>query len=131
MKKLILTIGLPYSGKSTWAKEQAVPVVNPDSVRLALHGQQFVNEAEPYVWAICHTMVAALFMAGHNRIILDSCNNTDKRRREWYNSPDWDTHMKVFDTSASECIARANAKGDTDIIPVIRRMEAQQDWRQD
>lgn len=45
MKKLILTIGLPRSGKSTWAKQQGCPVVNPDSIRLALHGKAYIQEA--------------------------------------------------------------------------------------
>ena len=33
-KKLIMTIGLPRSGKSTWARTQACPIVNQDSIKL-------------------------------------------------------------------------------------------------
>jgi hypothetical protein len=63
VKRLILTCGLPRSGKSTWARGQGVPVVNPDSVRLALHGQVYRKESENMVWAIAETMIRALFIA--------------------------------------------------------------------
>ncbi len=33
MNRLILTVGLPRSGKTTWALEQGWPIVNPDSIR--------------------------------------------------------------------------------------------------
>ncbi|KKK82651.1 hypothetical protein LCGC14_2801230, partial [marine sediment metagenome] len=49
MKKLILTVGLPRSGKSTWARKQGHPIVNPDSIRLALYGEPFIEEAEPMI----------------------------------------------------------------------------------
>src|SRR5690554_6874569 len=31
---LICTVGLPRSGKTTWARKQSYPIVNPDSIRL-------------------------------------------------------------------------------------------------
>ncbi|GAF94425.1 unnamed protein product, partial [marine sediment metagenome] len=64
-KKLILTVGLPRSGKTTWARKQGIPMVNPDSIRLALHGKAFIEEAEPMIWTIAKYMVRALFIAGH------------------------------------------------------------------
>ena len=82
-KTLILTVGLPRSGKSTWARQQGHPIVNPDSIRLALHGRPFIAEAESFVWAIAKTMVRALFSAGHNTVIVDATNTTRKRRDEW------------------------------------------------
>ena len=77
---LTLTVGLPQSGKSTWAMQQGVPVVNPDSIRLAIHGQPFIGDAEPFVWATARTMVNAMFIAGHQHVILDATNTTRKRR---------------------------------------------------
>ena len=41
MKEIIVTVGLPRSGKTTWAREQGYPIVNPDSIRLSLHGKRF------------------------------------------------------------------------------------------
>lgn len=121
MSRLILAAGLPRSGKTTWARAQAFPIVNPDSIRLALHGQRFVALAEPFVWATAKVMVRALFLAGHETVILDATNTTEKRRAEW-NSPEWQTELHVVDTPADECIRRATAEGDLEIIPIIKRM---------
>lgn len=118
---LIVTVGLPYSGKTQWAYRQGHPIVNPDSIRLALHGQRYVPEAEPFVWAIAKTMVRALFNAGHRLVILDATMNTHKRRREWV-STEWATFYKVFGDSAELCLQRALDNEDPDIVPTIGRM---------
>lgn len=85
---LIMTVGLPQSGKTTWAQTQRHPIVNPDSIRLALHGQPFYGDAEPFVWSIAKCMVRSLFLAGHETVILDATNITRKRRDDWI-SKDW------------------------------------------
>lgn len=123
-KILICTVGLPRSGKTTWAKSQAWPIVNPDSVRLAIHGQRFIGLAEPFVWATVKAMVRALFLAGHKIIVLDATNTTRKRRDEWQ-SDQWATFFKKMDATVKECLERAAGENDTDIIPVIERMAAQ------
>ena len=120
---LICTVGLPRSGKTTWAKSQAYPMVNPDSIRLAIHGQRFIDKAEPFVWATAKAMVRALFIAGHKTVIVDATNNTKKRRADWFDDS-WATFFKVIDTPAATCIERAKAVGDNEIIPVIERMQA-------
>lgn len=122
-KTLILTVGLPRSGKSTWAKKKGFPIVNPDSVRLALHGQAFVSEAEEMVWTISHYMVRALFLSGHDFVIVDATNTTRARREKW-KSPDWRRVYQVFHTDQQTCIQRAIAGDQTDLVPVIERMFA-------
>ena len=119
MKVLKMTVGLPRSGKSTWANQQNTPIVNPDSIRLALHGQRFLPEAEAMVWAIAKYMVKALFLAGHGTVILDATNITKSRRDEW-KSKDWLRCFVEIDTSAEECLERAI--DDIDIQPIIKRM---------
>lgn len=124
-KVLICLVGLPRSGKSTWARSQRYyPIVNPDSVRLAIHGQRYIAEAEPFVWATVKAMVKALFLAGHSCVILDATNTTRKRRDEWQSSQ-WRTCFKAVGTSKEVCIERAIAEGDSEIIPVIERMAEQ------
>jgi predicted kinase len=121
---LLATVGLPRSGKSTWAKSQAYPIVNPDSVRLAIHGQRFIAEAEPFVWATVKAMVKALFLAGHRIVILDATNTTRKRRDEWQ-SREWATFFKVMDTPKEVCLERAISENDMEILPIIERMAEQ------
>lgn len=120
-KILIAMVGLPRSGKTTWARRQSYPVVSPDSIRLAMHGQRFASRAEPLVWATAKVMVRALFLAGHRHVILDATNTTEARRKEW-RCDEWATFWKVIDTSADVC--RSRAEGDAEILPVIDRMAA-------
>lgn len=122
MRVLICTVGLPRSGKTTWAREQGHPIVNPDSIRLALHGRRFVSLAEPFVWAIAKVMVRALFLAGHDVVILDACSHTRARREEWKSST-WQTDYVEFGTPVAACVARARQIGDEEIVPVILRMD--------
>lgn len=136
MKRLILLAGLPRSGKSTYAKSlvegcKAV-IVNPDSIRLAVHGQPFIQEAEPFVWAIAYAMTEALFIAGHETVIVDATNINEKARKPWYdrfreNRTDISVELVVIGTSKSECIARALLTKQSYLIPVIERMAAETD----
>ena len=119
---LCMTVGLPRSGKTTWAKEQGLPIVNPDSIRLALHGHRYLQLAEPFVWAIARVMVQALFLAGHTEVILDATNTTQARRDEWKGP--WSRAYQIIDTTEEECIQRAQEENDEYIIPVIQRMAA-------
>ena len=128
MKKLILTVGLPRSGKSTWAMRKGHPIVNPDSIRLALHGQVYIPSMEPYVWAIAHTMVEALFLAGHDTAIVDATNGSAKRREAW-ESDNWKCFYQKFQTGKDECIERAKASNREDLIPVIERMAETFDYK--
>ena len=125
---LILTVGLPRSGKSTWAQEQKCPIVSPDSIRLALHGKPYIQEAEGFVWATAYLMAKALFLAGHTRVIIDATNNTIKRRKAWADKfKGTRIILKEFKTSKEECILRARKDHREDLIPVIERMAQQQE----
>jgi len=119
---LLMTVGLPRSGKSTWSKQQSFPIVNPDSIRLALHGQPFIGLAEGFVWAIAKVMVRALFISGHTTVILDATNTNRKRRDEW-KSKSWVRKYQVLNTTAEECVRRAKDGGKEYLVPVIEKMD--------
>lgn len=122
-KTLILTVGLPRSGKSTWATRKGYPIVNPDAIRLALYKHAFIAEAEKMVWTIAHYMVHSLFLAGHDFVIVDATNTTRKRRDEWKSSA-WRRVFRIFSTEEKVCIQRAREGNREDLVPVIERMAA-------
>lgn len=124
-KRLILTVGLPRSGKTTWAQAQYCPIVNPDAIRMALHGQRFQALAEPFVWATALIMVRALFRAGHDTVVVDATHTTKKRRDFWKSENDWEVWFQSINTSADVCLQRAEKEKDTEIIPIIEKMAAQ------
>lgn len=119
-KVLHMTVGLPRSGKSTWARMQGVPVVNPDSVRFALHGKLWDASREAEVWAHVDLMIRSLFLAGHKQVILDATNVTKDRRDIWVSSQ-WAIMHHVFETPKEICIARAIEMGRDDLVPVIEK----------
>jgi predicted kinase len=124
---LIATVGLPRSGKSSWARQQGVPLVNPDAIRLSLHEHRFIGRAEPWVWAMAQTMVRALFEAGHSVVILDATNITRERRAMW-KSRDWAVCFQEFTTSLQDCIKRALVSGsDPELVGAIERMASQRE----
>ena len=121
---LLVLVGLPRSGKTSWARGLSYPIVNPDSIRLAMHGQRYLDLLEPLVWLAAKWMVKSLFLAGHTHVVIDATNMTRKRRDAWQ-SPDWRAMFKRIETPANECLRRAEAAGDKDIIPVIMRMDGE------
>lgn len=122
-KLLICLMGLPRSGKSSWARQQNCPIVCPDAIRLAIHGHDFIQDAEPFVWATARTMVRALFLAGNSTVIVDATNTTKQRRADWFDAR-WRTVWKPFDTHVVTCLQRAAADNRPDLVPVIEKMWA-------
>lgn len=130
-KTLIMTVGLPRSGKSTWSRAQSHPVVNPDSIRLALHGQPFEPEAEAMVWTIARYMVKSLFLAGHDTVILDATNLRESRRTEWA-SDNWTCQYQVFNTPWGVCLNRVKETIESErldeFIHVMNQMRKHAEW---
>lgn len=130
---LICTVGLPRSGKSTWAIQQGLPVVSPDAIRLAIHGKCFWAPAETQVWAATDLMIRSMFLAGHSTIILDATSVERRHRDErrcWPRDdtqPRWAIKFAPFDTSAEVCKQRALATNMPDLVDVIDRMAARFD----
>jgi len=122
-RKLILTVGLPRSGKSTWALKQECPVVAGDAIREAIFGTLWWPPGEHQVWATARTMVRSLFLAGHKTVIFDSINVTQQSRRFWLPTEDcpWSLEYTVISTPVKTCMQRALATKQEYLIPVIEK----------
>jgi predicted kinase len=128
MCKLIVLVGLPRSGKSTWAIGNEDPIVNRDSIRLALHGEAYLQPAENMITVLEDNMVKSLFLAGHDRVVVDATHTHDKARSRWEKmakKEGWTIQYVAFTTSKDECLNRAIDGGRTDLVPVIERMAEQ------
>lgn len=124
---LLLMMGLPYSGKTTQAKGQPAVRVCPDEIRLALHGKRFDGRMEGLVWLMVDVFVRSSLEGGQS-VVLDATMNSPKRRHPFYQLAH-EVGAKVgvwhIDTPAGECRRRADAAGDTTILPVIDRQETE------
>jgi predicted kinase len=122
MGKLIVTVGLPRSGKSTYCNQELKPqgfvIVNPDSFRLAIHGQTFIGAAEPFVWAAVYAAVDALRLVGHD-VVVDGTHMTKKRREVWEQRG---AEFHLMRVTKEVCLDRAKLNMREDLIPVIERM---------
>ena len=134
-RNLIVMVGLPYSGKSTWARAQNLPIVSADALRLAM-GHKYYAPLEDLVWTLAKMMVRSLFLAGNRKVIADGCHATQKRRDFWTPmtlacsdvEDGWTTEFLHIPTDASECRRRAEAAGDRHILGVIDRMAGEMDF---
>lgn len=122
MKTINLMVGLPRSGKSTQSRKLGYPIVNRDSIRVALHGQDFLKEAEEMVTAIEIYMVKSLFLAGHDKITIDATHLNKYTRNVWKKYAD-KILIHFMDTPVDVCKERAIADGREYLIPVIDRMD--------
>jgi predicted kinase len=101
-------------------------MVNPDAIRLALHGYAYITEAEGMIWTQAKYMVKSLFLAGHDKVVVDATNTTIGRRGEWEpiaESVEAKIRCQLFLASPGLCKERAIIDGREELLPVIDRMD--------
>lgn len=123
-KTLHMMVGLPRCGKSTKAREWGFPIVNPDAIRMVIHGTPFRSTVEPLIWATAKILLRSLFLAGHNDVILDATNTTAERRAEW-ETGEWNVKYYVFNTPVDVCKKRAVMTAQDYLLDVIDKMNSE------
>lgn len=99
---IIICVGIPCSGKSTWSKEQYCPVVSRDTIRE-------MNFKSPYVYSRCNEAIVtcrvdykveSLLKRSFKKIILDNCHTKesyiDGVIKQYPNNP---IQIKFFEVS--------------------------------
>lgn len=126
MGKLTVLIGLPRSGKSTYAQNwlkygKNRVVVSEDKIRLALTGQDYCGPAEEFVHSIYYTMIKTLLM--DYDVLADDTHTTVGSLRKLAVLDDF--HYEIMDTPVDVCIQRAKDTGRPYLEGVIRRLGSQ------
>ncbi|MFK3984891.1 AAA family ATPase [Micromonospora sp. NPDC050397] len=130
MTRLILTRGLPASGKTTFARklQPGVVRVNRDDLRRMLHGSRlFTQWAEGQVTAAQRAQVEALLQAKVD-ICVDDTNLRSKTVRDWAElGARFGATLEVHDFTdvpVDECVRRDAERPEVDRVgePAIRRM---------
>ena len=124
--KLVVMLGLPKSGKSTYVNQNYshYQVLCADDIRLAL-GSAFNRNTESFVWSIHDAMLRAFMERGRN-IIIDATNTTiytlEKYKRIANDYDRYSIELVVLKTPLKTCLNRNN---DSVPIDVIVRMATQ------
>ena len=132
MNKVIGLIGLPRSGKTSWAQQWLEAkwgpepftriVVSRDAVRLALYGERFRAEREKDVHFIYSNMVKSLLLNPYNKICMDETNCSVKSIRGILQNYDINAEFVFINTPPEICKERAILSEQSDLIEVIPRM---------
>lgn len=131
-QSITLTIGIPASGKDTWAAEQDAVVINRDRMRASnytesgsIHDYKYTKTKERQITEKQFRYADYLLNKGNNLIISDTNLNLSTRQAWAKYAKDNNVHIayKVMDIPLHTCIKR-NAKR-ADYVPesVLIRME--------
>jgi predicted kinase len=120
--RLLITRGLPASGKTTFARklQPGVVRVNRDDLRRMLHGRRLLNQwAEGQVTAAQRAMVEALLRA-HSDVIVDDTNLRPRTVRDWAElAAKFHASFEVHDFTdvpLAECLRRDAARPEEDQV---------------
>jgi len=112
-KKLIVMVGFPKAGKSTWAQGSGYPVVSRDSFGHALGAlnrnfDAFHPNKHWKLINISRIAVYGLFHSGHDTVVWDWTNITKEDRDYWLNDF-WKTEYKIIPTNMETCLSRTDS----------------------
>lgn len=129
-KVLTLTVGLPRSGKSSWARETGFPIVGGDALRQAMTGGAWFPPVEPMIWGVARMMARALFFSGSQNVVVDATHLTPQHRAYWRPTSDcpWRVELALFDTPVDVCIERARKTNKEYLIEPIRLLDRCKVW---
>ncbi|UCR81208.1 3'-phosphatase, 5'-polynucleotide kinase [Escherichia phage PSD2002] len=139
MKKIILTVGCPGSGKSTWtrefiAKNPGYFNINRDDYRQSIMGHEerdqykYSKKKEGIVTCMQFDAAKGILYGGDSvkGVIISDTNLNPERRLMWETFAKeygWKVEYKVFDVPWTELVKRNNKRGSKAVpIDVLRSM---------
>ena len=122
---VVLSIGLPGSGKSTWFKRHNILPLSSDMVRILLFDDVTEQRYQDLVFSTLRSMLRARLLAKRPWNYVDATNLSPHERRSWVKLAHdfgYEAHAVFFDVPAEVCIER-NRRRDRNVPEdVMRRM---------
>lgn len=124
---VVLAIGLPGSGKSSWFKRHNVTPLSSDMLRSLLFDDVREQRFQDLVFSNLRSMLKARLIARRPTNYVDATNLTPKEREHWiklakdYN---YEVHAVFFDVPLEVCIERHQRRDRVVPEDIMRRMAA-------
>ncbi len=106
---VVLSIGLPGSGKSTWFKRHNILPLSSDMVRILLFDDATEQRHQDLVFSTLRTMLRARLLARRPSNYLDATNLSPHERRSWIKLAHdfgYEAHAVFFDVPPEVCMER-------------------------
>ena len=124
---VVLAIGLPGSGKSTWFKRHNLIPLSSDLMRTLLFDDVTEQRYQDLVFSTLRSLLRARMIAKRPWNHVDATNLSPKERRSWIKLAHdfgYDAHAVFFDVPTEVCIERNQKRGRNVPDDVIHRMAA-------
>jgi predicted kinase len=106
---VVLAIGLPGSGKSTWFKRHNILPLSSDMVRILLFDDVTEQRYQDLVFSTLRSMLRARLLAKRPWNYVDATNLSPHERRSWVKLAHdfgYEAHAVFFDVPPEVCIER-------------------------
>jgi len=124
---VVLAIGLPGSGKSSWFKRHDVGPLSSDMVRSLLFDDVREQRFQDLVFSNLRSMLKARLIAKRPMNYVDATNLTPQERQHWIKLArdyQYEVHAVFFDVPLQVCIERHQRRDRVVPEDVMRRMAA-------
>jgi predicted kinase len=124
---VVLAIGLPGSGKSSWFKRHNVVPLSSDMVRSLLFDDVREQRFQDLVFSNLRSMLKARLIAKRPTNYVDATNLTPQERQHWIKLAKdygYEVHAVFFDVPLEVCIDRHQRRDRVVPEDVMRRMAA-------
>jgi predicted kinase len=106
---VVLAIGLPGSGKSSWFKRHSIIPLSSDLVRGLLFDDPTEQRFQDLVFSTLRAMLRARMIAGRPWNYIDATNLSPKERHSWIKMAKdfgYEAHAVFFDVPTETCMER-------------------------
>lgn len=125
--KIVLAVGLPGSGKSTYFSDRKIQPLSSDAIRLWLLDDESDQSQQRWIFVALRFLLKLRLMLGRPANYVDATNLTPAERRPYLRMAQrygYEVHALYFDVPLETCLARILARHRTVPEDAMRRMAA-------